>query len=297
MRYKIGIDSGGTHITAQAYTSNKELIAETTAGPGNSFVDVNQTKRNILAALDKLFEELPVNKCELILAGVAGSQSAGNQKELAEYIEKKVQRPTIVLSDAELALLKGLQGSNGLLVIAGTGSIVLGRFNQTPYRAGGWGQLLGDQGSAYDLVRQAFKGMLKEADRGQVGELTALILPIIGVKDIFEAVHLFNRLSRNELAAYGKKFAEHGDQNEAFQAIMKKSGEQLAEQALDILDRAGSLGSQSKIAISGSVLTHNLVVQKSFEQTIKQHYPEVTIIPLTGSNASGVLYYEGVEQS
>jgi hypothetical protein len=44
-------------------------------------------------------------------------------------------------------------------------------------------------------------------------------------------------------------------------------------------------------------LTHNLVVQKSFEQTIKQHYPEVTIIPLTGSNASGVLYYEGVEQS
>lgn len=89
MQYKIGIDSGGTHITAQAYTSNKELIAETTAGPGNSLVDVNQTKRNILAALDKLFEELPVNKCELILAGVAGSQSAGNQKELAEYIEKK----------------------------------------------------------------------------------------------------------------------------------------------------------------------------------------------------------------
>ena len=293
MHYRIGIDSGGTVITAQAYSETGELLAERKAGPGNSLVDFKQTKQNIESVLTELFDKLPIANCELILAGVAGSQSAGNQKEIAEFIERAFHRPAVVLSDAELAMLKGLQGTDGILVIAGTGSIVLGQFNQTAYRAGGWGHLLGDQGSAYDLVRQAFKGMLGEADRGIIGELTKLILPIIGVENVFEAVQLFNRLPRNDLAAFGKAFAEHGTKNQAFQKILKRCGKCLGLQVLAILDQIGPSANQSKSAITGSVLTNNQVLKDSFEQTIKHNYPEVALIPLVGTNASGVLYYKG----
>lgn len=297
MHYRIGIDSGGTHITAQAYTIKKDLIRESTAGPGNSLIDFNQTKSNIQTALNELFHELPIEKCELILAGVAGSKSAGNQKAIAAFIEKTFHRPAVVISDAELAMLKGLQGSNGILVIAGTGSIVLGQFDQASYRAGGWGHLLGDQGSAYDLVRRAFKGMLKEADQGEIGELTNLILPIIGAENVFEALQQFNQLSRDKIAAYGKEFAKQGVSNESLQAIMKKCGDDLAQQVIAILNQVGSKANKSKIAMTGSVLAHNPIIQKSFEQTITKKYPEVTFVPLSGSNASGVLYYKGAELS
>lgn len=293
MNYRIGIDSGGTRVTAQAYSETGELLAEREAGPGNSLIHFAQTQQNIESVLTELFDTLPIANCELILAGVAGSQSAGNQNEIADFIEQTFHRPAVVLSDAELAMLKGLQGTDGILVIAGTGSIVLGKFNQTAYRAGGWGHLLGDQGSAYDLVRQAFKGMLREADQGNVGELTKLILPIIGVENVFEAVQLFNRLPRNDLAAFGKAFAEHGTKNQAFQKLLKSCGKRLGLQALAILDQIGPSANQSKIAISGAVLTNNQVLQKSFEQTIRQKYPEVALIPLVGTNASGVLYYRG----
>lgn len=293
MNYRIGIDSGGTRVTAQAYSETGELLAEREAGPGNSLIHFAQTLQNIESVLTELFNTLPIANCELILAGVAGSQSAGNQNEIADFIEQTFHRPAVVLSDAELAMLKGLQGTDGILVIAGTGSIVLGQFNQTAYRAGGWGHLLGDQGSAYDLVRQAFKGMLREADRGNVGELTKLILPIIGVENVFEAVQLFNRLPRNDLAAFGKAFAEHGTKNQALQKILMSCGKRLGLQVLAILDQIGPSANQSNIAISGSVLTNNQVLQKSFEQTIRQKYPEVVLIPLVGTNASGVLYYRG----
>lgn len=293
MNYRIGIDSGGTRVTAQAYSETGELLAEREAGPGNSLIHFAQTLQNFESVLTELFDTLPIANCELILAGVAGSQSAGNQNEIADFIEQTFHRPAVVLSDADLAMLKGLQRTDGILVIAGTGSIVLGQFNQTAYRAGGWGHLLGDQGSAYDLVRQAFKGMLREADRGNVGELTKLILPIIDVENVFEAVQLFNRLPRNDLAAFGKAFAEHGTKNQAFQKILKRCGKRLGLQALAILDQIGPSANQSNIAISGSVLTNNQVLQKSFEQTIRQKYPEVALIPLVGTNASGVLYYRG----
>lgn len=297
MQYKIGIDSGGTHITAQAYTMKNERICESTAGPGNSLIDLHQTKQNIQAVLDELFHVLPVEGCSLILAGVAGSKSAGNQEELAAFIENTFHRPAVVISDAELAMLKGLQGSDGILVIAGTGSIVLGQFDQTSYRAGGWGHLLGDQGSAYDLVRQSFKGMLEEADQGKIGDLTNLILPIMGAENVFEAVQLFNQFSRDKVASYAKEFTKQGGSNESLQTIMIECGYDLAQQVLAILNQVGSKANKSKIAITGSVLTHNLIVQKSFEQTITQKYSEVTFVPLLGPNSSGVLYYKGAELS
>lgn len=294
LRFKIGIDSGGTHVTAEAYDLSGELLAKSSAGPGNSLIDPELTKQNIKSVLTKLFNELSVTDCELILAGIAGSQSAGNQKELAVFIENSFHRPAVVISDAELALLKGLTGSNGILTIAGTGSIVLGQFDNCAYRAGGWGHLLGDHGSAYSLVREAFKAMLEEADRGKSGEMTQLIMVTFETTNVYDAVRLFNRLPRNELASYAKKLVEQGKQNLAFQTIMKTGGRELATQVLTVLDQVGTSANQSKIAITGSVLTHNLVIRKSFQQTIKQKYPDVTFIPLTGSNAAGVIYFKGV---
>lgn len=118
-------------------------------------------------------------------------------------------------------------------------------------------------------------------------------MPIIGVENVFEAVQLFNRLPRNDLAAFGKAFAEHGTKNQAFQKILKRCGKCLGLQVLAILDQIGPSANQSKIAITGSVLTNNQVLKDSFEQTIKHNYPEVALIPLVGTNASGVLYYKG----
>lgn len=101
---------------------------------------------------------------------------------------------------------------------------------------------------------------------------------LIGVENVFEAVQLFNRLPRNDLAAFGKAFAEHGTKNQAFQKILKRCGKCLGLQVLAILDQIGPSANQSKIAITGSVLTNNQVLKDSFEQTIKHNYPEVALI-------------------
>ncbi|OTO67567.1 hypothetical protein [Enterococcus sp. 12E11_DIV0728] len=69
-RYKIGIDSGGTHITAQAYTSNKELIAETTAGPV-SYTHLDVYKRQDSGGTHITAQAYTSNK-ELIAETTAG---------------------------------------------------------------------------------------------------------------------------------------------------------------------------------------------------------------------------------
>lgn len=296
MYYKIGIDSGGTHVVAQAFSKEGAILAAATAGPGNSLLNLSQTKENLEKVLTAIFATLPRQNCELIVAGVAGSQSAGNQDQLADFLFRSFGCPVRVISDSELARLKGLQGDDGLLVIAGTGSIVLGRFNNREYRVGGWGHLLGDQGSAYDLVRQTFKGMLQEVDTGQSGPLTSLILQVFAVPDPLAAVASFNRLSREEIASFGKKLVTQGENNTAFQAIVTHCGQSLGKQVLTLLSRVAPAAPTAKVAITGSVLTKNHTLQQAFKEVIQKKYPQVTFIPLVGTNATGVLYYKGVDK-
>lgn len=292
MNYLIGIDSGGTHITAQAYLKNGDLAAEGSAGPGNSFLDYPGTVANLAKAIKEVQAQLPNEEIEQILIGVAGVASAGNAKEIEEQLTNRFMTKITVINDAELALINALEGQDGVLVIAGTGSIVYGRKNGQTYRYGGWGQILGDTGSAYKISVRAIKQLLHQYDEGLDYSLKDTILSFFkttDVKVVVQKVYQYKRAELANLAVDIAKMAEAGNQDAL--NILSTEASELAGEITGLIKRMGT-PYPKKLAFSGSVLIKNKRFRELVLADVQQLVPDVVPVFSNENSAKAVLYYQ-----
>lgn len=123
-----------------------------------------------------------------------------------------------ITSDAVIALMGATAGEPGVIAIAGTGSIAFGRNAEgRTARAGGWGYAFGDEGGAFDLVRQAVRaGLRQEEGWGAATTLREALLKATGAPDMNDLVHRFYtpEYPRARIASFAKlvdETARNGD--------------------------------------------------------------------------------------
>lgn len=158
MRALVGVDAGGTRTTA-ALRLHSGVVRTFEGGTGNpnaAGIDaaVNEIARCVTAVLDG-------NHAAAIVAGVAGT----GKPAVRAGVERKLRRRfpsshVVVCSDAEIALRAAIPHGDGIVAIAGTGSIVYAEVGGDALRAGGEGYRAGDPGSAYAI------GLAALTDRG-----------------------------------------------------------------------------------------------------------------------------------
>lgn len=293
MSYVIGIDSGGTHITATAYKDNIE-IATATAGPGNIFLDPQQTIKNLIKVITEISEKLSSNTCTLILIGIAGLESGDNPQPYLDKVKdyfKSLTENIIFTSDAKLALINGLEGKDGFLAIAGTGSIVYGRQKNKYLRAGGWGYLLDDIGSGYRISQEAVATALEKMDRGENSSLIPAILEYFKADNLKNVVSQYYKLNRTEIAAFSLKLAQEADrQNDEAIMILQHQADLLADEIIHLIERYSQESISLNLALSGSVLVNNLIIQKEIISKVKHAYPTIKIMVSDRSNTAAVNY-------
>jgi glucosamine kinase len=180
----LGIDIGGTGSRARL-CADGEIVAESEAGSA-SIPAVGQARAE--AALEELFAGLPLNgitRLDAICAGTAGLSVPG----AAEFLYAKLSplcAAVEIVNDAML-LLPAAGLDDGVAVICGTGSAAVGAYRGRTAQVGGWGYLLGDEGSGYWVVREALRVLLSRRDRGQPqGDLGARLLTATGASDLAE---------------------------------------------------------------------------------------------------------------
>ncbi|WP_261806004.1 BadF/BadG/BcrA/BcrD ATPase family protein [Lapidilactobacillus luobeiensis] len=292
MQYLIGVDSGGTHIVGQALTSTTgTILAQKESGVGNILLAPQQTITNLKTVIKGLLHELADHDCQMILLGIAGVETVGNSAQLAADFTQSFKIPTYVISDAQLALLNGLEGHDGTLVIAGTGSVIYGRQNQQLFRYGGWGNLLGDTGSAYQIAISALKAMLKSFDDQQSNDLTTPLLTALNATDPRQAAHKIYTLDRPEIAGLAKVVAAVADQGSATaQQVLVTQAAALAAETTQLLHRF-SAPLPAKIALSGSVLVYNGFYRKTFLSHLHTSYPQLEPIVVDTNNARGAIFW------
>ncbi|WP_373893437.1 N-acetylglucosamine kinase [Virgibacillus natechei] len=182
MNYVMGVDGGGTKTTAVIADMNGKIVAKDTVGPTNpNLVSKKELKHTFLALFHSLRQHAPqqFSNISSIFAGISGAGNATNQKVLQESIEPLLpdNTPIQIKADAINALYSGSYGSPGIVQIAGTGSITYGiNGNLEHDRVGGWGYLLGDEGSGYDIGRKGIVAALQSVDgRGS----KTILLPML----------------------------------------------------------------------------------------------------------------------
>jgi len=144
------------------------------------------------AALADLLAQLPIDPGHLFdaaCAGSAGSNVPGAREFLADRLTPLTRSGIVVIVNDAMLVLPAAGLGAGVGVICGTGSIAVGTWAGREARAGGFGYLLGDEGSGYWIARAALRALLDRRDRGvPVGELGRQLLAATGASDI-DALH------------------------------------------------------------------------------------------------------------
>jgi N-acetylmuramic acid 6-phosphate etherase len=212
----LGIEGGGTKTTWAVVTPGGEIRAEGKAGPGNTLLLGD-------AALKKLFRGIARDTGARITAvggAFAGCQLAAEQARVEKALHQAWPGAATVrvMEDTRSILAAAFGSGAGIAVIAGTGSNVAGQKSlETPIdKAGGWGHLFADRGSAYDLARRGLESVFTRYDaERQVTLLAREYLAATGTSSLEELVPFTLRdTSKTTVAQFAKcvfAAAEKGD--------------------------------------------------------------------------------------
>lgn len=212
----IAIDGGGTKTKFVLYNENGielNVIEKPTVHIMHQ--DYNVCNRILKSTVDELDPE----KEALIVAGLAGY---GQEQKVRKLIEKLCdesfgERKYYLYSDVQIALAGALGGRDGIVVIAGTGSIALSMNNHSFERCGGWGNQLGDEGSAYWIAKKMLSVYCQQIDgRLEKTVLYEIIKDRLGLDCDFDIISYINNLNDDrtsiaKLAKINYECANHGD--------------------------------------------------------------------------------------
>lgn len=183
MRYLMGIDGGGSSLRIAVVDDNltaySEYHASTSVNP--MAVGPEHAARVIQDGIRAALTRANLTSAEIkaVGIGVAGALTGEMPHWLNTVVGKALPGvPVVTASDSEIALTGAHGKRQGILVIAGTGSIVLGiNSSGQSCLVGGWGYLVGDEGSGFWLGREALRAAARAVDgRGPASPLTAELL-------------------------------------------------------------------------------------------------------------------------
>lgn len=208
MSYIIGIDAGGTKTKAIAYSTNGEVLCQKITGHGNLSVNFEEGIHHIDESIELIQKELNNEKLKKLTIGIAGLPF-NQKKEVEEYFTHKYSTPTEILTDYELAYKASFGNGDGVLAIAGTGSLLYGKHNGQEQKLSGWGHLLGDDVSGYGIVIHALKKVISNYEA--TGKISSLMTIVPGYEEnqSIEVIKSFiYKNQKSEIAAVAPKVLE-----------------------------------------------------------------------------------------
>lgn len=266
------------------------------AGLGNILIDKDIALKNIELSILECTKKLRLDECIYLCLGLAGCEAGDNKIIIQRYLKGRFNCPIKVINDGELALSALLKGNEGIITIAGTGSITIGKYKGKEVRVGGWGHLIGDQGSGYFIAMQVIKMIFLEHDLGLLDSmLTKEIFRVTNCENRKQLLQFVYNSNKGEIAALVPvilKMCENGDNTCA--QILKNAGVDLAKNTIRAIKLLGVKGT-IKVAIKGSIITKNQIVKDEFNNEFIRNAIKIQLYDEEISSAKGA-YYQGIKE-
>jgi N-acetylglucosamine kinase-like BadF-type ATPase len=253
--------------------------------------DIAKSIRHLWAAVQQCLERVERKNCLAIYLGIAGLESMTSRQAMEISLRPILPAPFHIVSDVQLAHTAALQGKDGILTVSGTGSVCLGTFQGKRVFTGGWGHLLGDEGSGYWIAIQALRKAISEEETGQpISLFSKRLIKFLGVSErrhLISPVYLSNKGEIASLVPLIVEMANEGEQHSL--QLLHRAGEELGKMTLRCWRKLG-FPNKVTLAMSGSVLEQVVQVRESFTQRIKSTIPHVNMVIPKGSVTKGALY-------
>jgi N-acetylglucosamine kinase-like BadF-type ATPase len=295
MIHVLGIDAGGTKTVCHLADEKGTLVSEARAAGANlQAAGELQVEKVLHDVMDEAIGDrdiVPAAIC-LGIAGVDRPDDATVVRGIMRRIGFKAR--VVVVNDALVALEAGVPGAPGVVIISGTGSIAYGRNAAAEAaRAGGWGYVLGDEGSGYWIGRAALRAVLRESDhRGPKTALTPLLLRHFGVSQaqnlLHEVYHSNLKPSAiGQLAQCVQQAFTEGD--EAAIGILRSAADELEGSGISVARRLGMIGEAFTFILSGGIFRAVPWLQDELQRRLPVACPRSHASLLEQEPASGAV--------
>lgn len=281
----IGVDVGGSKTRLQVRRGLRVELDHTVPSDG---ILVGSYAERARALTDLITEVVGAESTFTALAvGAHGCDTAEQCLRLHKELSSRLQVPVLVTNDAELVLpAAGL--STGIAVIAGTGSIAAGYSDQGELLvAGGWGWILGDEGGAAGLVREAARAVLARADRGAPPDaLTQRIEQAFEIDDSsYLSVAMVRRGGARHWGQYAHEVFRAADEGaESARRVIKEAGASLAALVATLHERGADA---SHVVAAGGVITAQPRLQQAFRCALGRVLPDSVFAVLDDPPVAG----------
>ena len=293
----LGLDVGGTKTVGQLADGDGTVLREARGGGANlqsvGELGVEKVLHEVIdAALADSHERLSA-----ICVGMAGVDRPQDGALVREILGRIGQRAaSLVVNDALIALEAGAPDGPGIVVIAGTGSIAYGRDpGGRAARAGGWGYVLGDEGSGYWLGRQALRAVVRASDgRGQATSLTPRILEHFHVTRAYDLVHQIygqeGGLKLSTIAALASCVESAAAEADPVATdLIRLGAQELAGVARSVAQRLSM--EQTTIVLAGGIFRAVPHMLAAVSAKLRELLPRATVRPLTVEPALGAVRF------
>jgi N-acetylglucosamine kinase-like BadF-type ATPase len=255
----LGIDAGGTKTMCLLADGKGQIVGEARGGGANlqaaGELEVEKVLHHVMDAAIGDRDVRPAAIC-LGIAGVDRPEDTAAVHGIMRRIGFKAE--VIVVNDALVALVAGAGDAEGVVVVAGTGSIAYGRdASGRAARAGGWGYLLGDEGGGFWIGRAALMAVVRQFDgRGPVTLLTPMILEHLDLLTPKELIHeiYYRDVHRYTIAGIAGLVQRAMDEHDAIAAeILTRAGGELASAAGSVISRLEMRGDAFPTVLAGGI--------------------------------------------
>ena len=285
MGYYLALDAGGT--STRCWVADEERVLARETGPTVKLMHageelaterLEELVRRALGAAGVKGEE--VTRAVMGLAGISSSRV----RTWAERVCASLFGGELLLrGDEAIALDAAFQDGPGILIIAGTGSIAVGRCaDGAMVTAGGWGPVIGDEGAGYWIGLEAIRTGLRAQDRGVDTGLLREIERFWNVPDLGALVAHANERSRPDFADLTEvvtRCAEAGDGLAL--SVLERAGEELAGLVSLVASKMSARGcvasDAAHVAFTGSVLGKIRPVRQAFTEVLAGRLPQAAV--------------------
>jgi N-acetylglucosamine kinase-like BadF-type ATPase len=276
MRLFLGVDGGQSSTKALIGDEAGRVLGAGTGGPCNHAGATEgraKLARAVQESVTAACEQAKLDACHVRFEAACFGMSGGPEDKQGILAEILPAAKLIVTHDALIALSGASAGEPGVVVIAGTGSIAFGRNAAGEIaRAGGWGFLFGDEGSGFDIVRQAVRASLRFEEGW--GLETALHKALVGETGARDANDLMHRLYTEDwprpraslLARTVDAVALDGDP--VAREILLNAAQQLSTLAVSVRRRLFQPGEAAPVCYIGGVFSSHILLER-FRQLVE----------------------------
>ena len=268
-KYYLGIDGGGSKTTAVIFNEKGEFICKACGESINYYsVGLDNARKNMTDIMNSLSQK----EFECAVIGMSALAERATADETNRFCGGIINSKKIIMDSDLFVALEAMETEGECaVIISGTGSMAVYRdADGTIRHAGGFGYILGDEGSGYSIGINAIKAAIRAAENCTPETmLTESCINFFSVNDIYELIDLFyeKTVSRKIIASFAvevMKCAQLGDTTA--KSIIKTEAKLLSETALSLIKNKNAL---IPVGLWGGIFQHNNIFRDEFSDILK----------------------------